>query len=426
LLLVLTVLGLLAAGTGWYVWQSKDRLEPRAVDLADADPDVAAAVGAAREEVRQAPRSAARWGNLGMVLAANGYYDEADPCFGQAERLEPREARWPYYRGMTLLFRDHEAAIAGFKRAVRLRGDEPAMRLRLAETLLAQDRREEAEEQYRRLLLLEPLNPRAHLGLARLAYLRGDLSAAREALAPCGSDPLTQKASHTLLAEIEQRAGDPAAATRERARAAELPEDQDWADPLVAEIDRLKAGKQARLSYAVQLLRQGRADEAGTLLRELVAAYPDWDQAWLDYGRFLLEGHAYAEADEALRRAVRLAPGSVEGHFYLGVVLVQRGDYAVAGTHFREATRLKPDYARAYYNLGQCLKHQDDRRGAIAAFREAVRCQPNLAAAHTNLGELLARQGDRSEAMEHLRLGLELSPEDANARKLLEQLRKGN
>jgi Flp pilus assembly protein TadD len=48
-----------------------------------------------------------------------------------------------------------------------------------------------------------------------------------------------------------------------------------------------------------------------------------------------------------------------------------------------------------------------------------------MAAAHTNLGELLAEQGNKATAIEELRLGLELNPNDATAKKLLDQLSPG-
>jgi tetratricopeptide (TPR) repeat protein len=426
LFLVLLLVGVsMAGGVGWYVWRSMGKVEPPAVELAAADPEVAAAIESARDEVRRSPRSAAAWGKLGKVLAAHRYLEAAGACFTEAGRLQPDEVRWPYFRGLTLAFSDSDAAVAQFQHAVQLGGDAPAVRLRLAEALEAQGRLDEAEEQFRHLLDDRALGPRAQLGLARLAYRRGDLQIARNYLGTSAAHPLTRRAAHTLLAEIEQRSNDPAAAAGERARAAELPPDPDWSDPFLDEINRTKAGKDARLSYAVQLLGQQRTGEAVDLLRELLGKYPDWDQAWLTYGRVLLENQAYPPAEEALRKAVQLAPDSVGGHFNLGLALFQRGEYREAATHFRQATRLKPDHALAWYNLGHCLKRENDRPGAVAAFREAVRCKPNMAAAHTNLGEQLLEQGDKAAAVEELRLGLELNPEDATAKKLLEQLGQG-
>jgi tetratricopeptide (TPR) repeat protein len=421
---VIVAVGMGAATAGWRYWRLREAPAPPTIDRTGADPEVAEAVDQAADAVRKSPRSAATWGKLGELLVAHNYDDEARVCFTQANQLEPNDARWPYLLGMTLLFSDTDAAITQFQRAVQLQDDSPAMRLRLAETLLTQARLDEAEKQFRRLLSLEPANPRGQLGLGRLAYQRGDLAGSRDFLGRAIASPLTQQAAHALLAEIEQRANDPVAAARERLRAAELPGDQDWHDPVVVEVERLRVGRQARLDQALQVLRrQGLAEGFGQL-RELVRDYPDWDQAWLNCGRVYLEHQEYPAAEDALRKSLKLAPDSVQAHFYLGLVLFLRGDYVAAVASFREAARLKPDHALAYYNLGHCWKRLDNQSAALEAFREVVRCKPGHAAAHANLGELLAEQGEKIEAARHLRLAVELNPDDTAAKKLLEELER--
>src|SRR5712692_1270013 len=198
LLVVLVVSVAVAGGVGWYVWRWMGKVELPVVDLAGADPEVAAAVTSARDEVRKSPRSAAAWGKLGKILAAHAFHEAAGICFTEATRLQPSEARWPYFHGLTLMFSDSDAAIIQFQHAVQLRADAPAMRLRLAEALAAQGRLDEAEEQFRRLLPDQTLAPRVQLRLGRLAYQRGDLQSARTYLGQSMTHPSTQKASHIL------------------------------------------------------------------------------------------------------------------------------------------------------------------------------------------------------------------------------------
>jgi tetratricopeptide (TPR) repeat protein len=304
-----------------------------------------------------------------------------------------------------------------------LEGSVPALRLRLGEELVFQGQLDEAEEQLQRLLGDNAYAAPAQLGLARVAYQRGQWDQARSFLTRCQGSPLTRKAAANLLAEIDQRANDPKAAAQDRARAADLSDDLPWADPFVEEVDRIRVGKSNRLAAAVRLARTEHLAEAETQFRALAGQYPDWDQVWLDFGRFHLDHRNYPAAETALKKAVALAPDSVPGHFYLGVVLFQRQSYTEAASHFRDTLRLKPDHALAAFNLGHCLLQQNDRAGAIEAFRLTVRNKPQLAAAHIKLGELLAEKGDNPEAIKELRLGLELKPDDATARKLLEQLR---
>src|SRR5579883_1388769 len=311
--LALVVLLLAAGGAGgWYAWQSRNHAEPPAAKLEGVDPEVAAAVTAARGEVLRSPRSAAAWGKYGTVLAAHSYLPEAAACFVEAERLQPDEARWAYAHGLMLVFSDNDAALVQFQRAVKLRGADPAMRLRLADTLATQGRTDEADEHYRALLDDPALAPRAQVGLGRLAYERGDLEAARGLAERAASDSEeTRKAAHSLLAEIAQRSNDPEAAARERAAVNKLPDDQEPADPVVAAISRAKVGKHVRMARALTLGRQGRPEDADAEFQDLVKAYPDWDEGWLSYGKFLMGHRVYQPAARAFGKVLELAPDSV-------------------------------------------------------------------------------------------------------------------
>jgi tetratricopeptide (TPR) repeat protein len=424
---------LLAAALGVFLWRQvfSSRGTARevpiaqvpAIDQTDIDPAVLRLISGARTAVVEGPRSAAAWGRFGKVLLAHGFSDEALACFAQAEALDPREPRWPYYQGTILSQGKPDAAIPKLQRAVERCGNDPdAPRLRLADILLAQGRPGEAEEQWQRLLRRDPAHARAHLGLARLAYQRGNLEQSMAHLNFALNGSRTRKAAHFLLAEVDERRGDQAAAEEESRRAAVLPDDEAWPDRFDEEVKQLQTGRQAFLTRADRLLHQGRVAEAIALLQQTVKDYPDSSSGWLLLGTALLAKHDLGGAEEALRTASRLASDSVEIAFYLGNVRFLRGDYREAVAYFRQAVQLKPDFALAYYNLGHCLLRLGDRAGAIAAFRSAVRCKPDYAEAHVSLGELLAQAGQAAEALPHLRDAVQLRQRDPRAKKLLGQL----
>src|SRR5438034_11634100 len=138
---------------GWYLWDWYAAPAPPAVSFADADPVVADVLSAARQEVRRKPRSAAAWGRLGQLLRAHGYKPESNLCFAQAERLDPKDPRWPYLQGISLRSDDPEAAIGHLRRAVALGGSVPdALPLGLAEVCLQQRILDEAEQHFRQVL----------------------------------------------------------------------------------------------------------------------------------------------------------------------------------------------------------------------------------------------------------------------------------
>lgn len=380
----------LALATGGTVWYRGRPLDPPAITLTGLDPAIVTAVEKARAAVLQAPRSGSAWGRLGMVLAAHDLTAEADLCFAQAERLEPSQPRWPYYQAVALSQGAPEAAIPKFERTVQLCDEIPDIpRLRLGELLLLQGRLDEAAEQFHQLLQRQPANAKGHLGLARVAYRKGDVETCLSHLELARTDPHTRKAAHLFLAEFHQRRGNPSAAEEARRQAAALPEDATWPDPFVEEVAQLRTGKQAALERADKRLRQGRTAEAITLLQDTVRDYPDSDWAWYLLGKAHNLQHDWLAAEQALGRAAQLTPGAAEIQFHHGVALFQLQDLLAATACFRRAIQLKSDYDVAYYNLGQCLLRQGDRAGAIEAFRAALRCEPNLAEARTALAKAL-------------------------------------
>ncbi len=359
-----------------------------------------------------------------MVLAVHDFAAEALVCLARAERLDRENARWPYYQAITLLEGNPEAAIGKLQRAIELCGDKPdAPRLRLADLLLTQGRVDEAEQQYLHLLRHNPDHPRAHLGLARVAYERDNLLDSQTHLRWSSFSSFTRKASHALLAEIHHRLADKKAAADDLRQIARTPNDSLWPDPYYQEVEELKTGSQALIDRAEALLGQKRVREAIALLEQRVQEYPDSEWAtWLWLGKAYIQEKNFRAAERPLREAARLAPQAVEAQYYLGGALLSQGKLRDAASCFRRATELKPDHVAAHCYLGQCLKQQGDRAGAIKAFRTALGCQPDVADAHVDLGELLLQDGHYGEAFAHLRLALEMNPEDAKAKRLLQRV----
>jgi tetratricopeptide (TPR) repeat protein len=411
------VLLLLAGGVYRHV--NPREPEPPLPDLDGLDPAIVAAVQTARTAVQKSPRSARAWGRLGMVLIVHEFRTEAQFCLAQAERLDPREPRWPYCQALGLLFaKEQEAALPKLERAVALYGDEfDTPRVRLAEELLSLDRLDEAETHFRHLLAVNPLHPRAQLGTARIAIKRGDYRASLSPLRLVLNDRRTQKAANGLMAEVQQRLGNQAEAEEALRRAAALPEDPFLPDPVNEEIIKLRTGKVAWIRLARKLSSLNRESEALALLEQTVKDYPDADDAWLELGKVHLKQENPQAAESALRRAVDLGPGAHDNVYFLGVALLALKDLSGATPCFRQATELKPDFAPGWYNLGYCLYYEGDPNGAIDAFHTALRYEPNMLEAHLNLGRVLAEKGRFPEALVHIRHARQLRATDPETKK---------
>jgi tetratricopeptide (TPR) repeat protein len=435
---LLTVVGL-AAGLGWRAWRRHTAPLPPEVPLAEAEPAVAEALREARRQIEKSPSSVEAWGRLGKLLRACDFQDEAAVCFGRVAHLDPGNPRWPYLQGEALLQRQPEAALPHLRRAVELctqPDDAFAPRLRLAEALLATGQNEEAEAQLHLALQAEPDHPCVHLDLALAAYARDNLPGCRTHLLRCQHSPFTRKKACSLLAAVEQRQGNDAAASQFSQGAAALDADVHWSDPWLLEAQQLAPGKPGRFRYVEQLEAHEHFQEAVTVLRQLLNDGPDY-RVLVGLGKDLTRLGDYAGAAEALEKAIRLIPENVQAHYYLAKVLWTqaeqaraRGDrerarslYTAATESARLAVGCKPDHALAQMILGLCLKELGRREEALEALARAVACAPELPDPSLHLGEALAEAGRTAEARPHLENALRLArPGDDRARAALARL----
>lgn len=392
------------------------------VNAAGANPAVREAIDKARAAVVAAPRSGAAWGQLGSVLLAHDFQGEAEVCFGQAERFDSREVAWPYLLGVIRTNSDLEGACNCFRRAEELRPDLTLPQLRLGEVLLERREIDAARSQFQRALAIDPNNPRANLGMARVACLQGDFRAALLAAQESAARAHSQRATHELLLQVYHRLGDDRGAFQERNLLARLPASETvWQDRFVERVMMLRRDGAWVAGQAQSMLGSGRAAEAVALLEELVREEPRDPQWPVLLGRTLVKLHEHVRAAVVLDAARNVHPDSPEIRCLRGSVFFFQQDWAAAAKQFEEAIQIKPDYSEAHYNLGHTRRRAGDRDGAIVAFRTALRFQPDFAAAHANLGELLLQKGDRAKALEHLRIAVQLDPEDPAPRRLLER-----
>ncbi len=155
------------------------------------------------------------------------------------------------------------------------------------------------------------------------------------------------------------------------------------------------------------------SDEA--LLRVVVSAQPDSEEANRLFAMMLLDHGKAGEAFDYAQRDVRIAPRMWQAHMTLGLVLDRLGRVPEAIAQYQQALRINPDSAEAHLSLGNALLTQGDARDATTQYEEALRLHPDDPQAHVNLGVAMAQAGRASEAIQHWEEALKLKPDDVEA-----------
>ncbi|HEV8335440.1 MAG TPA: tetratricopeptide repeat protein [Candidatus Polarisedimenticolia bacterium] len=283
-----------------------------------------------------------------------------------------------------------------------------------AEVLLANIEREEgdprgAERRLRRLLEREP-SALVHRSLGLLAYEQGKRAEAaeeyRKAIAIEPDDPEGYNNLGVLLKED----GKPEEAAAQFRKA--------------LEVDPNFAGSYNNLA----LLAMDREDweTAGEMLRQALARLPDDPMIHNNQGNYLFRRERWAEAESEFRKALALRSDYAEPHNGIASVLARKGDWEGEIREYRKALQIQPRYADARVNLARRLIALGRGREAEQVCQEGVRLSGDRLELWNLLGESALLAGDRKGAEEAYQSSLERDPRQSEARRRLDDLRRGS
>ncbi len=405
--------GLILAGLGaWFIWKQSARVELPDVPLARLDATVSNLIQSHIEGAQADPQSGRAWGQLGAVLKSFGFREEAEHCLAIAERLEPKEPRWPYLQA-ALRSDDTAFALARLRRTVALCGNDPEMpRLRLARLLAETGQENEARGELGQLLRARPNSGPARILMAQICQSQGDWDAAFSLASGSTTNPHTARTAWTMLSALHRRRGDTNAALLAARRAAGAAPDAAWPDPFEEEVLAWRNDPRSLSDRAQNYLLAGRAAEALPLVNQLVREHPDFPETWLLLGRARNLQNQPAAAEQSLRRFLELDPQSVNGYFQLGMSLLAQKRYPEAAAIFRHAITLKRDFGPAFFNLGFALAKSGQQPEAIPAFQEAIRQNPEKIDAYILLADLHLQSGETGKAIQLAALAETLDPAD--------------
>ena len=293
---------------------------------------------------------------------------------------------------------------------------------------------DEALNEFKKAIEIEPNLADAHNGLGVVYFNQGNLDAAiteyKEAIR---IKPDYAKA-HNNFGVVYFNQGNLDAATAEYKEAIRIKPDyadahyslglvyfnQGKLDDATAEYKeaiRIKPDyANAHYNLGLVYFNQGKLDDATAEYKEAIRIEPDYAH-YAHYGLGLVYSHQ-GKLDAAIaeyKEAIRINPDYVEGHYGLGNVYFDQGNLNDAITEYEEAIRINPDYADAHNNLGNVYYNQGKLDDAIDEYKEAIRINSDYAMAHYNLGNVYLNQGKLDDTIAEYKEAIRINPDYADA-----------
>lgn len=350
-----------------------------------AVPDLAAFPAALTDSIADAEAQSRNWREaleglraLAALYHANGFYPEALSCYRGLSVVDPKNARWPYFRAsIAASYGRMDEAVPLFEQAVELAPEYLPARLSLAEALFKLNRVPEAVSAYSQALQREPGNPDALLGLARCDLVARDWSKARERLGEALERSPDFVGGIALLATVSEHGGDAiaAAALRQRISGRQPTDPPDaWTDELYE-----SCFDPYRLSVASVIANSAGNRESGLELAE---------------------------------RAVALAPRTASYRRNAAQIMLADGNPAGARRHLEEAVNLDPRESDAWLLLIEALHKSGQDQAERAALQQGLVHCPESGGLHLAKAQALASAQRTSEAIVEFKISAALSPHD--------------
>jgi tetratricopeptide (TPR) repeat protein len=415
-LIALACAALFLAGSG-VAWWLAARNQARVTAVLPALPDLTQAPALLRERVVQADDRARRQfgaieglADLARVYHANGFLEEAGLCYTGLESLQPDEPRWPHLHATILAgYGDIDPALALWQRVRTLAPDYLAAQLRSGDSLLKVNRPQEASAAYEAALKLEPNNPYALLGLARLDLEAGRWEQARPRLEKVVSQT-NYTLGYDLIVSLYERLGLNQRATEIRSMAKASGAYRDppdpWFDTLIDD-----CLEPYRLSLAAgAIARNGDQATARRLLERAVEVAPNDVSVIFQLGTLLVAQGDRTGAVWHLRRCTELAPDFSDGWANLSALQALLGDTAAAERTLADGLRQCPQSPGLHLQYARNLQQAGRLGEAVAEFQTSIRLRPNEPEAYLELGQLYIRQGRNAEGLAEMERALVAEP----------------
>jgi tetratricopeptide (TPR) repeat protein len=366
---------------------------------------------------------------LGVVRGQQQRYAEAEALFRRVLQLNPKSIAATRNLASALLAQDKpDEALQQYRRAIELSPGEIGLRIDAVQIELARENFADAlslldgikpgefppsvvpfkaaalmglgkKSAAESLIPLVKPSPGAALDLAQVFVEANDPDAALKCLALVGPAPKALVARADLLrGRALRQKGDTSGAIASFRKALA-------ADP---------KSTAAQLAIAEALAGENKHAESLRVLEQARAAAPESAEV---LRHLVVEGMLAGQNERALQAAMdlqRVSP-NLDDRYLVSTVMLQQKQYVPASHILEDYVAQRPDDAKAYLGLGiaylSLLRYTDARQ----ALDHSLKLNPNLAETQYQLGLLASQQGNQQEAVQFWERAVDLQPKHAKA-----------
>ncbi|MGH7478682.1 MAG: tetratricopeptide repeat protein [Candidatus Methylomirabilales bacterium] len=260
------------------------------------------------------------------------------------------------------------------------------------------------------------------------------------------SDPLVRRAAAAALSAVEPRTRvalgvpllrDPIRTVRLEALSTlvGVPRDHFTAaelrtlDQVIAEYRQAQAFNadraEAHLNLGALDAQLGKFDAAEQAYRTAIRKQPSFMPAYINLADLYRQQGQEDRVEQTLREGLKADPGNGDASHALGLSLVRQKRLRDAIPELAKAAQRRPDAPRYAYVYGVALHETGETRRALDVLTRAHERHPSDREIVVALVEYESQAGNRRAAIAWARKLVEMSPEEPEARRLLQALEQG-
>jgi tetratricopeptide (TPR) repeat protein len=321
---------------------------------------------------------------LGSWYASHKQFDCAVVTFRGALKQDPKSAQLHYLTGLALLGEERTPqAVAEIQESARL--DPQAIRPHLLLATLYDEagRRDEADQEWRKALVIDPKSEQALEDFSASLLKRGDYPGVIGLL---GKAPRTEK----LAINLSQALG-------------QLNYLNEAAAVLTEALQKAPGSLDLPKAMTVVLVKMHKYEQAATLAQTTAEAHPDSMDAKLDLFRILvLTGH-YDQARPLAPKLLAWRPHDPDVLYLCGIIERVDGNLPQAKAHLEESVALNPDFFDSRYHLGIVLVLSHEWKEAKEQLEKAIALESPVPEVHFELAKALHALGEAAPAAQEMK-----------------------